>query len=100
MIKATPEILAGRGAGVLIMELTEELSHSGTSAKAEAGIEAVLMRVACHSVMRGQKALSKEEARALLTEMSRIDFAAHCPHGRPVVKRYSRREIETIFKRS
>lgn len=100
MIKATPEILSGRGAGTLIMELTEELSHSGTSTKAEAGIEAVLMRIACHSVMRGQKGLTREEAKALLTEMSRIDFVAHCPHGRPVVKRYSRREVEAIFKRS
>ena len=58
------------------------------------------MTIACHSVIRGPRMLSTTEAGGLLKELSKIDFAAHCPHGRPVVKRYSRDDIESLFGRT
>lgn len=101
MIKAVPGLLAGRGraVGALILDLVEELSEEGISRKVEERIESALMTIACHSVIRGAKMLSTEEGKALLRELSTIDFAAHCPHGRPVIKRYTRAEVESLFKR-
>ena len=58
------------------------------------------MRIACHSVIRGRRPLEKEEAAALLTRLVDIDFASYCPHGRPVVKKVSRKELEVFFKRT
>ncbi len=34
-----------------------------------------------------------------MKKLAIIDFAGHCPHGRPVVKRFARRELELMFKR-
>ncbi len=99
LIKAVPDILAGRSASRLIKDLAEELGEAGGSNRAEERVEGALMRIACHSVIRGFRPLSKEEGNALLRDLARIDFAGHCPHGRPVVKRFSRAEIEAIFKR-
>lgn len=99
LIKSVPDILKPGNCDRLIGELTEELSSIGGSLKVEEKIEGALMRIACHSVIRGPRPLAKEEGAALLKELSRIDFASHCPHGRPVVKRYSRKEIESAFKR-
>jgi DNA mismatch repair protein MutL len=36
----------------------------------------------------------------LLTELQKIDFAAHCPHGRPVISRMKRSDVERLFHRS
>lgn len=99
LIKSVPDILKPGNCGKLISELSEELSSAGGSLKVEEKIEGALMRIACHSVIRGPRPLAREEGAALLKELSKIDFASHCPHGRPVVKRYSRKEIESAFKR-
>jgi DNA mismatch repair protein MutL len=97
MIKATPDILGSRSSADLIKELAEDLSDVGGSSAVEERIEAALMRIACHSVIRGARRLTAEEGNALLRKLADIDFAGHCPHGRPVVKRFSRREVEAMF---
>ncbi|MBI4948652.1 MAG: DNA mismatch repair endonuclease MutL [Deltaproteobacteria bacterium] len=99
LIKSVPEVLKSGRCDKLIGELSEELSNVGGSLKIEDKLEGALMRIACHSVIRGPRQLTKEEGAALLKELARIDFASHCPHGRPVVKKYSRKDIESAFKR-
>ncbi|MBI5586959.1 MAG: DNA mismatch repair endonuclease MutL [Deltaproteobacteria bacterium] len=99
LIKAVPDILTARSSAGLIKDIAEELASGGGSSRAEVKIEEVLMRIACHGVIRGPRPLTKEEGNALLRELSGVDFAAHCPHGRPVVKKFLRSEIEAMFKR-
>lgn len=99
LIKAVPDMLAARSSADLVKDIAGDLAASAGSARAEARIEEVLMRIACHSVIRGPRTLTREEGNALLKELSGIDFAAHCPHGRPVVKKFLRSEIEAMFKR-
>ncbi len=99
IIKASPEILSGRRSAELVKELVEELAETGSRSKVERGIDSALMRIACHSVIRGRRTLSKEEAMALLRDLAGVDFSGHCPHGRPVVRRFSRAEVEAMFER-
>ncbi|OGQ64854.1 MAG: hypothetical protein A3I81_04555 [Deltaproteobacteria bacterium RIFCSPLOWO2_02_FULL_55_12] len=99
LIRTAPCLLSGRASAGLIKDLAQELSSFGGSSRVEERIDGALMRIACHSVIRGPRPLAKEEAAALLTDMARIDFSGHCPHGRPVVKRIPRGEIEAIFGR-
>ncbi len=35
----------------------------------------------------------------LLAELAKTEWPASCPHGRPILLRYSLREIEKAFKR-
>jgi DNA mismatch repair protein MutL len=37
---------------------------------------------------------------ALLVQLDEVDFNRHCPHGRPVMQRMQRREIEKLFART
>lgn len=50
---------------------------------------------------RGQAgdALSPSEIEALLAQMEASGAPPTCPHGRPVIKTFSRREIERMFRR-
>ncbi|MFQ5464583.1 MAG: DNA mismatch repair endonuclease MutL [Thermodesulfobacteriota bacterium] len=99
MVRSVPELLAGRGFGRLLVDLAVELSTAGGGSALEEAIDSALMTIACHSVIRGPRPMTGEEGDALLARLADIDFAAHCPHGRPVVKKFTRREIENIFKR-
>ncbi len=97
IIKSVPDILSSRNTSALVKAVSKDLSGAGTGA--EDRIDEALMRIACHSVIRGQRGLTREEGKALLKNLADIDFAGHCPHGRPVVKKFSRKEIDGIFKR-
>jgi DNA mismatch repair protein MutL len=99
LVKSVPDILSGRACDHLVKDLAQETADYGGSSKIDEKIEAALMRIACHSVIRGAKELSREQGQALLKDLSKVDFAGHCPHGRPVVKRISRGELEAMFKR-
>ena len=99
LIKSVPDILSSRASAGLVMDLSQELSVYGGSARIDEKIESALMRVACHSVVRGPRPMSRQEGQALLKDLSKVDFSGHCPHGRPVVKKISRSELEAVFKR-
>jgi DNA mismatch repair ATPase MutL len=43
--------------------------------------------------------LDERQARALLDEIAGVDFAAACPHGRPVSRTLERSRIERMFGR-
>lgn len=99
IVRAVPEILSGIDCRGLIKELLDDLVSSEMSFKIEDRLDAILMRIACHSVIRGKRILSHEERKALVIRLSQVDFAGNCPHGRPVIKAISRADIEKMFKR-
>jgi DNA mismatch repair protein MutL len=51
-------------------------------------------------MVRARQKLTPEEMTALLRDLDRIDFNAHCPHGRPVYSRLSDVEIARLLRRS
>jgi DNA mismatch repair protein MutL len=50
--------------------------------------------MACHGSIRAGDVVSRAEAASLLRALDDIDFAGHCPHGRPVVTRIGYDELE------
>ncbi len=72
------------------MVLALEEGRDGSRGDTEDGI---LARMACHSSLRGGKTVARAEALALLEQMEKIDFAGHCPHGRPVLAQIPWNEI-------
>lgn len=58
-----------------------------------------LMQMACKSAVKGGDDLSKGEVELLLKEMKDKDVVLFCPHGRPVIVRITKSEIEKWFKR-
>jgi DNA mismatch repair protein MutL len=98
-VKAAPAVLGAQDARRLLHDVVEECMDGGTARTAEAAVEHVLATLACHASVRGEHAMSPEEARALLAAMDEVDCAVNCPHGRPVVVELSRAEVERWFHR-
>ena len=92
-VHAVPAILARAEPARVVRDLASELSRAGGRAFGGA-VDLVLATMACHGSIRAGDAVSPEEARALLTALDEVDFAGHCPHGRPVVMRLGWTELE------
>ena len=58
-----------------------------------------IMQMACKSAVKGGDALTQSEIEALISQMMATGAPPTCPHGRPVVKVISKRELEKMFKR-
>lgn len=58
-----------------------------------------LMQMACKSAVKGGDDLSKAEINKLFADMNNTGAVLFCPHGRPVVVRITKSEIEKWFKR-
>jgi DNA mismatch repair protein MutL len=68
------------------------------------GVDDALRRLAatmaCHAAVKANDPLTREKMQYLLDELRRTSHSSVCPHGRPVVLRLTRREIERNFERS
>ncbi|GAB4166726.1 MAG: DNA mismatch repair endonuclease MutL [Geothermobacteraceae bacterium] len=100
VLKAIPQILARDNAEALVRDVVDELASLGRSSRLEDAVDKVLVTMACHSMVRANQSLAPEQVRALLDQLDRIDFSAQCPHGRPVMHRFSLGEVERLFHRT
>ncbi len=100
-LKTIPRLLVeNHDAERLLRDVAEDLTSLGKSSRMEEAIEEVLIRIACHRVIRANQPLALSQMTALLEELDTVDFGGNCPHGRPVIKRLGLAEIERMFRRS
>jgi DNA mismatch repair protein MutL len=98
-LQAVPRIVAAADRVRVLRDILGELTAIGRSRSYNDIVEDLLMRIACHSVVRGNTVLIASEVSALLTALDAVSFASNCPHGRPVFRRISRSDVEKMFKR-
>lgn len=92
-VHAVPSLL-GRGRPErLVRDLVAELGRLARRPFADAA-DHVLATMACHGSVRAGDILARDESLALLRALDGVDFAGHCPHGRPVVTRIGYDELE------
>ena len=65
----------------------------------EKAMDKLLTVMACHGAIRAGKRMSHEEMTLLLSQLEEMDLPTNCPHGRPILKKFSYYEIEKMFKR-
>jgi DNA mismatch repair protein MutL len=92
-VHAVPTLLVRSRPERIVRDLVAEL---GRAARRPFGDTAdmVLATMACHGSIRAGDVVTREEAASLLRALDDIDFAGHCPHGRPVVTRIGYDELE------
>ena len=92
-IHAVPTLLGRASPERLLRDLLGEMSLAGERAFSGA-VDRAIATMACHGSTRAGDPVAPEEARALLAALDEVDFAGHCPHGRPVVMRIGWSELE------
>lgn len=99
-LKTIPRLLAGEQAEQLVRDVAAELVSLGSSGLVEAALDEIFILMACHGMIRANQSLTDGEIKALLRGLDQVDFSAHCPHGRPVMKRLALTEVERMFRRT
>jgi DNA mismatch repair protein MutL len=98
-LSAVPAVLDPPECEAAVRALAEDLEGLDRGSRVEEALRRIAATMACHAAVKANYPLTLEKMRYLLEELRRTAYSSVCPHGRPVVLRLSRREIEKNFQR-
>ncbi len=99
LVRELPVLISKMNIDSFLNEVTDDLIDLGVSGKIDQSIRTVLASMACHGAVRAHQSLSFPEITALLQKYYERKTPPTCPHGRPIVIRYSLLELEKLFRR-
>ncbi|MBZ5699231.1 MAG: DNA mismatch repair endonuclease MutL [Acidobacteriia bacterium] len=98
-IHATPAGIATADAESLLMEILDGIDREDAAISMDSLQAKIAASTACHAAIKVNMPLDQTKMEWLLAELAKTEAPMSCPHGRPIVLRYSVREIERAFKR-
>ena len=98
-IQAAPAGIAGGDAEKLLFEILDGIARENQAISIDSLQSKIAASTSCHAAIKVNTPLDSTKMEWLLAELAKTEYPMSCPHGRPVVLRYSVREIERAFKR-
>ena len=98
-LSALPAVLDPSASEAVVRALADDLDGLDRGSRAEDALRQMAATMACHAAVKANYPLTLEKMRYILEELRRTAYSSVCPHGRPVVLRLTRREIEKNFQR-
>jgi DNA mismatch repair protein MutL len=98
-IKIAPAGLEAASVEKMLHELLDQFSREEQSLNLEKIRTRIAASIACHAAIKVNMPLEQNKMEWLLTELAKTEHPMSCPHGRPVVLRYSVKDIQKAFKR-
>ncbi len=98
-LSAVPAVLDPSACEAAVRALAGDLEGLDGGSRVEDGLRRIAATMACHAAVKANYPLTMEKMRYILEELRRTAYSSVCPHGRPVVLRITRREIEKNFQR-
>jgi len=98
-VKATPVGLSGRELERTLMEVLEQMDRVEQAENLETLRLRIAASIACHAAIKIHTPLEMVKMEWLLAELAKTEHPTSCPHGRPIVLRYSLKEIQRAFQR-
>ncbi len=83
----------------MLQELLDQLSREEQALNMEKVRARIAASIACHAAIKVNMPLEQNKMEWLLAELAKTECPMSCPHGRPVVLRYSMKDIQRAFKR-
>jgi DNA mismatch repair protein MutL len=98
-IQAVPAGVANADAEKLLTEILDGIERENAAISIETLQAKIAASTACHAAIKVNTPLDQTKMEWLLGALAKTDCPMSCPHGRPVVLRYSVKEIERAFHR-
>jgi DNA mismatch repair protein MutL len=98
-IQATPAGVPNSDAERLVAEILDGIEREHQAISIDSLQSQIAASTACHAAIKVNMPLDQTKMEWLLDELAKTESPMSCPHGRPVILRYSLREIERAFKR-
>jgi len=83
----------------MLHELLDQLQREEQQINLEKVRTRIAASIACHAAIKINTPLTQDKMEWLLRELAKTECPMSCPHGRPVVLRYSVVDIQKAFKR-
>jgi DNA mismatch repair protein MutL len=99
LVRAVPAIARDSDCNIMLNEIIDGLEAEDRTVDVDRVRDRIAVSTACHAAIKVNMALSREKMQWLLDELGRTRIPTNCPHGRPVILRFSLYEIERNFGR-
>ncbi|HMF92432.1 MAG TPA: DNA mismatch repair endonuclease MutL [Candidatus Angelobacter sp.] len=83
----------------MLVELLDQFQREEQALNLEKIRNRIAASIACHAAIKINMPLEQNKMEWLLRELAKTECPMSCPHGRPVVLRYSVKDIQRAFKR-
>ncbi|MGC2171233.1 MAG: DNA mismatch repair protein MutL, partial [Candidatus Sulfotelmatobacter sp.] len=98
-VKVAPAGVDAAAVEHMLHELLDQISREEQALNLEKIRGRIAASIACHAAIKVNMPLEQNKMVWLLAELAKTDHPMSCPHGRPVVLRYSVKDIQKAFKR-
>ena len=98
-IKAAPAGVDASDIEKMLHELLDQFQREEQSENLDRARHRIAASIACHAAIKVNMPLEQQKMDWLLQELAKTECPMTCPHGRPVVLRYSLKDIQRAFKR-
>jgi len=98
-IKVAPAGVDAAQVEHMLHELFEQFAKEDQALNLEKIRARIAASIACHAAIKVNMPLEQNKMEWLLAELAKTECPMSCPHGRPVVLRYSMKDIQRAFKR-
>ncbi len=99
VVKTAPAGVEPQQVEHMLHELLDQFSREEQALNMEKVRGRVAASIACHAAIKVNMPLEQKKMEWLLAELAKTQCPMTCPHGRPVVLRYSLKDIQKAFKR-
>ena len=98
-VSACPVLLSREESRAALRELAEDLEQLDRGRAVVDAVKRSAATMACHAAVKANYPLTYEKMLHILDGVRRTAYSTVCPHGRPVMFRLTRHELEKRFER-
>ena len=98
-VAAVPALLRREEYEAAIRALADDLEGLDGGSRVDEALKRIAATMACHAAVKANDPLTAEKMAHILEELRETAYSTICPHGRPVMLRLTRREVEKNFQR-
>jgi DNA mismatch repair protein MutL len=98
LVRAVPVVLGRLEDSTIIDEIISDLVNE-EAAQTVSNRERITRIVACRGAVKAGTVCTREQSQRIVDQLRRMKNPFTCPHGRPTMIRFTRKELDAMFKR-
>jgi DNA mismatch repair protein MutL len=98
-VTAVPALLNADDSSRALRALADDIEGLDKGAQVQEALQRLAATTACHAAVKANYPLTHDKMMHILDELRATAYSTICPHGRPVMLRLTRREVERNFER-
>ena len=98
-LRSAPSLIPEKDLTETVREILKDVAFLKKEGREGEILHSILISLSCHSAIRANAILRREEIEELITTLSTYSFSATCPHGRPIFFVLTSDDLARQFKR-